>query len=222
MSSTPTHSEATAPGELTRQRLLDSAETLFAERGYNATSVRDITSAAQCNVASVNYHFGGKERLYEEMFRRLLVDMRQQRVRAIRGVMQEEGVGLEEVLRTFSRVFVEPLRDAQRGQRLMHLFMRELTEPCLPEGMLYREIIHPTAEVLGEAMRQVCPGVDDRELLLSMHSLVGQLIHGVQAMRMYGRVEMEVTPVNDVSELIDHVVDFTAAGMRALMQKERM
>ena len=53
----------TLPGspDRTRARLLEAAERLFAERGFRATSVRALTSEARCNVASVNYHFGGKE-----------------------------------------------------------------------------------------------------------------------------------------------------------------
>jgi AcrR family transcriptional regulator len=51
-------------GAQTRQRLLDVAETLFAEHGFAATSVRDITSAAACNLAAVNYHFRDKQNLY--------------------------------------------------------------------------------------------------------------------------------------------------------------
>lgn len=55
--------------ELTRDRLLDEAEDLFAQRGFHAVSVREITKAAQSNLAAVNYHFGNKQNLYLEVFR---------------------------------------------------------------------------------------------------------------------------------------------------------
>ena len=55
--------------DLTRERILDSAEALFAQKGFRAVSVREITSAARCNLAAVNYHFGNKESLYLEVFR---------------------------------------------------------------------------------------------------------------------------------------------------------
>ena len=55
--------------EDTRERILDEAEILFAGQGYHAVSVREITSAAQCNLAAVNYHFGNKHNLYLEVFR---------------------------------------------------------------------------------------------------------------------------------------------------------
>ena len=53
----------------TKDRLLDEAEALFAVRGYHAVSVREITAAANCNLAAVNYHFGNKQNLYLEVFR---------------------------------------------------------------------------------------------------------------------------------------------------------
>jgi AcrR family transcriptional regulator len=57
----------------TRERILDVAERLFMENGYEATSMRMITGAAEVNLAAVNYHFGSKEALLREVFRRRLV-----------------------------------------------------------------------------------------------------------------------------------------------------
>ena len=53
-----------------RNRILDVAEALFCERGFEGVSVRELTAAAGCNLAAVNYYFGGKDKLYAEMFRR--------------------------------------------------------------------------------------------------------------------------------------------------------
>ena len=56
--------------EIPRERLLEEAEALFAEKGYTAVSIREIIAAADCNVASINYYFGNKKNLYLEVFRR--------------------------------------------------------------------------------------------------------------------------------------------------------
>jgi len=63
-----------------QERLLDAAEELFCEHGFEGTSVRDIAAAAGCNIASVNYYFGGKEKLYLEVWRRHFNLMRQARI----------------------------------------------------------------------------------------------------------------------------------------------
>ena len=78
---------ASEVGGPTRERLLDVAERLFAERGFGATSVRGITAEAGCNLAAVNYHFGGKDQLYEEVFRRRLGVMREHRLSSIRDTL---------------------------------------------------------------------------------------------------------------------------------------
>ena len=77
--------------DITRERLLDAAETVFAKKGYPSASVRDITGAAGCNVASVNYHFGSKKGLYREVFKRRLGELRDLRISAIAGIMEEPG-----------------------------------------------------------------------------------------------------------------------------------
>ena len=66
-----------------RNRLLEAAAESFAEKGFDGTSVRDITAKASCNVAAVNYHFGGKENLYFAVFRRYMAEMRDIRIAAI-------------------------------------------------------------------------------------------------------------------------------------------
>ena len=52
-----------------KERILDEAEALFAEKGFHAVTVREITRAARCNLAAVNYYFGNKRNLYLEVFR---------------------------------------------------------------------------------------------------------------------------------------------------------
>ena len=80
----------TATGtDQTPQRLIEAAAKLFAENGYAATSVRDLTAAAECNLAAVNYHFGSKQGLYEQVFKDMLGALRQQRIAAVKAVLDE-------------------------------------------------------------------------------------------------------------------------------------
>jgi AcrR family transcriptional regulator len=64
----------------TKARILDAAETLFMEHGYEATSLRAITAAADVNLAAVNYHFGSKEELFQSVLTRRLDPMNQRRL----------------------------------------------------------------------------------------------------------------------------------------------
>ena len=67
----------------TRERILDAAERLFMESGYEGTSMRMITGEAGVNLAAVNYHFGSKEALLREVFRRRLNWLNTERLRAL-------------------------------------------------------------------------------------------------------------------------------------------
>ena len=88
----------------TRQRILSSAETLFAERGFETVSLRDITGAAAANVAAVNYHFGSKERLIDAVIERHVVPINGERLELLDGLAAkylEEPLPVEEILRAF-------------------------------------------------------------------------------------------------------------------------
>jgi len=198
----------------TPERLLDAAERLFAEKGYGSTSVRDITNLAGTNLASVNYHFGGKQNLYASVFQRMLKVLRDHRIAGLEKVIHEPGVDLKAILHTFSRVFLEPLVEGSRGPRMMQLFMREMVEPLLPRGMIVSELFEPISLAFREALSQECPGVGGEEARLCMISIVGQLVHVLLTFQMYrdaGRTEF---PVKDIQQVIDHVVQFAAAGVR--------
>lgn len=70
----------TSPGERARMSILDAAEALFAREGPSAVTLRSIAAAADVNVAAVNYYFGSKEKLFEEMFLRRIVPLNEERL----------------------------------------------------------------------------------------------------------------------------------------------
>jgi len=201
----------------TRERLLEAAERLFATRGYRATSVRDLTSEARCNVASVNYHFGGKEGLYQEMFRRRMVTLREQRIAGLRRAMGEArgAEGLERTLRAFTAAFLEPHLDQSGGRRIMRLFSRELLDPHLRPGMLQREMVEPVRRALTEALLSVCHGLDARSARRSVHSVIAQLAHVVQMQSAPGVLRDPKLRDFNLKTAADHIVRFSAAGIRA-------
>ena len=106
-----------APAE-TRERVLEVAERLFAERGLDAVSIRDIIAAAGANLGAINYHFGTKDRLIEAVFERRLIPSTQERLRALEAVERAAGdrpPKLEAVLEAIFRPVVEEAMDPKRG-----------------------------------------------------------------------------------------------------------
>jgi len=202
----------------TPERLLDAAEYLFAERGFADTSVRDLTGAAECNIASVNYHFGSKDNLYVEVFRRALGEMREDRLRAIEAAAAD-GLTTESLVRAFAESFIQPLMaDPARGDRLMQLYSREMAQPLLPEDMFHREMFEPVSEAMAEAMQRLYPGIDAFRILLVLVSLGGQLVHLVQMNRCFLKAGIPVTEQIDLEAAVDHIVAFSTAGIEATAQ----
>ncbi len=212
-----TLSKPLTPSELTQKRLLDAAEILFAERGYNATHVREITKVAGANIAAVNYHFGGKQALYERMFERLLKRLRSKREQAMVEVMSRPDVNLTAVLRTYAEVFLDlHTGDEEQSKRQLLLFMREMTEPHLPPDTMFAKMIGPTKQMLHEAFQRTCPGLDDVSIELCAHSLVGQLLHILDARTLYTHADVTDAPILDADLAVEHTIRYSVAAMEAL------
>src|SRR6185437_848559 len=75
----------------TKTRILDAAEALFTEHGFEATSLRQLTAAAGVNLAAVNYHFGSKEELFQAVLTRRLDPMNQERIELLEALEREAG-----------------------------------------------------------------------------------------------------------------------------------
>src|SRR5215470_7799735 len=98
----------------TRESLMDAAESLFAERGIQAASLRAITEQAGANLAAVHYHFGSKQGLVRAVFSRRLNPLNAERLRRLTQI-EEAGGGLEEVLHAFLVPALDMARDASHG-----------------------------------------------------------------------------------------------------------
>jgi AcrR family transcriptional regulator len=133
----------------TRQRLIEAASALFAERGYSGASVRDICNLARVNPGAVSYHFGGKRQLYRTA-------LRQAAQRLARGEAQGSGEapspspGVEAVLRQVFR----RLGEAPVATRLL---LRDLAEG----GGLAVEALEPTLRGAVDALRAATGQTDE-------------------------------------------------------------
>jgi len=199
-----------------QERLLDAAEELFCEHGFEGTHVRDIAAVTGCNIAAVNYYFGGKEKLYLEVWRRQLGVMRDIRLASIEKVMSQGGEPqLEQLLRSFANAFIQPLLDKNKGIQIGKLMAREMIDRRLPEDMFVQEFVVPTFTALRGALLSICPGLDESKILLIILSFVGQLMQTLHIKAMFGQTSKPEILQFDLAEAIDHIVKFSAVGIRA-------
>ncbi len=165
--------------DLTRERILDTAEVLFAQKGYRAVSVREITSAAECNLAAVNYHFGNKENLYLEVFRSRWVP-RAMRVReSFRKSLARQGSLSEaKVVRALAQAFVDgPLSDDER-LRHSQLMTREMTQPTKAFKHVAEQVIQPFFKELSDQLDSVLSNkVGEEQMLLNIFSIFAMVLY---------------------------------------------
>ncbi|MBQ0937319.1 CerR family C-terminal domain-containing protein [Ideonella paludis] len=139
-----TRAPGRADGEATRERLLLTALRLFAQRGFSATSTREIAQAAGANVAAIAYHFGDKAGLYRAAFFEPLCEPQAQ----AEPPWLSHNMPLAEAFAHYFAVFVEPLRQGEASRLCVQLRMREMLEPT---GLWAEEIandIRPLHEAL--------------------------------------------------------------------------
>lgn len=200
------HSSATS----TRSQLIEIAGEIFAERGFAAATVKEITSAAQVNVASINYHFGDKLGLYLEVLREALK----------KGRISETidpGDSPEQQLRKYVTRFVEALIGAGLPDWCRRLMVRELADPTPALPMAVAEVIKPNSQALAGIVGAIAGfPPDDERVRLAANSVIGQCIHWRHARPLlpYLWPELELTH-EQVEHIAAHIAEFSLAGIRA-------
>ncbi|MBN2508390.1 MAG: CerR family C-terminal domain-containing protein [Verrucomicrobia bacterium] len=201
----------------TRDRVLDAAERLFAERGVDAVSIRDITGAAGANLGAINYHFGTKDNLITAVFDRRIGQVSQDRLRALDAV-EKAAAGrpptLEALLEAMVRPEVERTMDAQRGGVAFgKLMARCLVEPNPAVETVMRRRGEPVVRRFDGALMRVMPQLTAEDVFWRMHLLMGAL-H--QSLLMLGRrLPGGRTLRMDPETYVRRFVAFAAAGFRA-------
>src|SRR5437764_4269513 len=110
----------------TKERILDAAEALFMEHGFEATSLRQITATAGVNLAAVNYHFGSKEELFQAVLTRRLDPMNQERIGLLTRFEREAAPRALSCERILAAMFIPALRLARDRRRGGKDFLRLL------------------------------------------------------------------------------------------------
>ncbi len=204
----------TNPGSAdTRQRLVDAAAVLFADRGFEGVTVREICKASNANVAAVNYHFGDKAGLYRAVV-----------MFAIR-VMQEtnelsqragDGQSPEAQLRGFVRVFVDRLTGDNPNAWIHRLMAREMQHPTEALDLVMTQVVQPRVDYLcgvGGAIMGLPPA--DPRVKRCVASLQTQCL--IAARKMPAPLEKAWgSSMRELDVAVQHITDFSLGGMKAI------
>lgn len=207
----------------TRERILDAAERLFMAHGYDGTSMRHITGEASVNLAAVNYHFGSKESLMQEVFRRRLDWLNEERMRVLDQLEAEAGGQAVKPSAIVDAFFGTLLRmagdEARGGVTFLRLLGRTLTDPS---EFIRAFLAHEYQSVMDrykEALFKALPEVPKAEIVWRFHFMLGATsyaIAGTDALRLVTDWQIEDDDATDrLDRLVPRLMSFLLGGLRA-------
>ena len=161
----------TRPSEVTRERILKAAERLFAERGYDGTSIRAMVGKARVNQAAINYHFGGKDGLYREVLRAAFRAMTEHQLEHAQEV---KAMSREDALADFIGRQLRPLMARDELSRSMRIFNWETVRPTAVFKSLVSEEAAPFMDLAVDIVRRFLPAADQRTLVVAAIWMIGQ------------------------------------------------
>lgn len=163
----------------TRQRILDVAERLFADRGIDTVSIRDITAKAKVNLAAVSYHFGTKDNLIAEVFERRIGPVSQRQINSlavIQASAQDANPSLEAILEALFRPPIEQAMNPRKGGKVFcRLLLRCLAEPNRIVARKMGQHAQQVADRFNAALTKALPNLSQQDLAWRMQLLVGGL-----------------------------------------------
>lgn len=204
--------------QTTRNRILDAAERVFADKGLDGSSVRDITTAAGVNLAAVNYHFGSKTGLIEAVFSRHLVPMNTARIALLDRVEAQSGgecPPLESVLDAFIRpVVMHHLAEHGVNDAFMRLMSRCLNEPPTHLAQV-KQHFDALMERFHTAFFRALPGHSPAEIFWGIHFTIGIIHHTLHILSHLQHLPFRPAEPADAQTVVERLVAYTAAGMKA-------
>ena len=197
----------------TKTRILDAAEKLFGIHGFQATSLRDITTEAGVNLASVNYHFQSKDCLVDAVIERRITPLNAARMALL------DAAGPEPALEQILTAFLQPILHVP-ADRLVPLLGRILSNPEMFVDRVFQKHLAGVSQRFSQELARALPELPRAELLWRLHFSVGVMTQTMLWGQIYPKLTGGVCSLDDRDALLDRMVAFLAAGFRAPASKE--
>ncbi len=198
----------------TKARILDAAEQLFAERGFEGASLRDIAALAGVQVGLVHHHGGGKEELFHQTVTRRAEELAALRMKGLEELKQTGGASLRGILTAFIRPYVTLTHGARHWQNYGRLVAHVSADPRWRS--LAADCFDPTASRFIEEILALYPAANRQAAASGQVYSVAAML----AMMNSGwRIEA-LSPNSDTGTAdadLDRLIDFCTAGMEAIL-----
>lgn len=205
----------------TKDTILDAAEHLFAEQGFGATSLRQLTARAGVNLAAVNYHFGSKEELAKEVLRRRIEPINRERRQRLDHMCRPACV--EDIV----RAFIEPALRTQdepaatgntpesRAAGLCRVFGRiNVEQPPFLRGF-FAEQFGELGQRFIAMLQEAAPGMPTETLWWRMHFTVGAMAHTLNSAHVLGQISGGACDPNNHEAIIEQLTAYALGGFAA-------
>lgn len=163
-----------------REALLDTAERLFAEKGYDGVPIRELVDEAQVNLGALHYYWGSKAALFEATWKRRMEPLslqRQRRLDQLEAEYVDRPIPIVKIIRIWLEVGLEVNAEGgEPSKNFQRLYGRALTDPSPVVQRVVRSQLGGTSQRLVELLRRACPELSDTELYWRVHALLGAVL----------------------------------------------
>jgi AcrR family transcriptional regulator len=198
----------------TKERILEKAEALFAEKGFHGVSIREITAAAKCNMASVHYHFNNKLNLYLEVFRARWIPREKRMFDAfLTSLKGEKEPPPSEIVTALARAYLKgPLTDEEH-RRHRQLIIREMNNPTEAFKLAANESMRPLFETLFNLLKPSLYKGSEGNLIFDIMSIFGIVLYLNYSRPIISLITGKTYDDTFKTLLIDHMVRFSVNGL---------
>ena len=200
-------------GEATRERILATGERLMAEHGLEGVSLRELTSLADVNLASVHYHFGSKEEVLAEVFELRAKPLTERRMELLAAVSREADGRpvLEDVLSAFLRPSLEiALREG--GENFLRLRARLAYERNETSRAILAKAFDKSSAAFLEALAEALPDLPPEDLFWRFHFVLGIMAYSMANPGRIQSLTKGVCEAGDMEAAMRHMIPFLVAG----------
>ncbi len=207
-----------------RDRILDVAEQLFAEHGFDGVTIRQIASGAKVDVALASYHFGKKLDLFNAVFERRAEELNERRLAALRKVQEDagkKGPSVEQIIEAFLRPLEIAQETGDAGWRNYLALVAYVNNSPYWGTRLMSKTFDVLVNEFIDALRRALPGASDRDLYWCYHNLSGALTLTFADTGRIDKLSGGVCHSSDFEEAYDHMIPFVAAGFREVCKPHK-
>jgi AcrR family transcriptional regulator len=202
----------------TKERILDAAERLFGEMGYDGTSLRAITAAAKVNIAAVNYHFKSKEELLRAVLTRRIRPVNDQRLAMLDAYERTRG-GAAPLIEDLVRILILPLMamasdSGPEAVGFRMLFGRMYSEPSRNIHRIFFQEMREIVRRFAAAFQRALPSIPAVEIYWKLHFAIGATAHTLAGPVLLEIISGGVCDPHDQGA-VDRLIAFVVGGIKA-------